>query len=163
MGLKGKLGIILLVIALLFFFPGTANAVTVSDVSQQLICQCGCNMVLLNCSHTECDSRGAMTGFIKQKMGQGQSQEEIIQVFVAQYGEQVLASPPKRGFNLMAWLTPFTAILFGGAAIYLAMKKWVGLGRASQNYALAEDDEKNEQYRLRLEKELEEFAEGSFR
>ena len=47
--------------------------------------------------------------------------------------------------------------------IYLAMKKWVILGGTSQNYAPAEIGERDEQYRRWLEKELEEFAERSFR
>ena len=54
-------------------------------------------------------------------------------------------------------------ILFGGVVIYLAMKKWVILGRTSQNYAPAEIGGRDEQYRRWLEKELEEFAERSFR
>ena len=163
MGLKRKLGIILLLVALLFFSPARANAQTVSDVSKQLICQCGCNIVLLNCSHAECTSREAMTTLIKQKLAQGQSEEQIIQFFVAQYGEQVLAAPPKRGFNLMAWVTPFVALLFGGGVIYIALKKWVRRGRLSQTYAMTEANEEDEKYQRQLKKELQEFTEGSFR
>ncbi|MFQ5997453.1 MAG: hypothetical protein ACE5KP_07520, partial [Dehalococcoidales bacterium] len=83
MALKRKLGIILIfILALVFGFPARANAATVSDISKQLICQCGCTMVLLNCSHAECGSREAMTTLIAQKIDQGQSEEQIIQFFV---------------------------------------------------------------------------------
>ena len=58
MGLKVKFGIIL-IMAILAFSPARASAATVSDLSKQVICQCGCNMILLNCSHTECGSREA--------------------------------------------------------------------------------------------------------
>ena len=163
MGLKRKLGIILLLVALLFFSPARANAQTVSDVSKQLICQCGCNMVLLNCSHAECTSREAMTTLIKQKLAQGQSEEQIIQFFVAQYGEQVLASPTKRGFNLTAWVLPFAAILAGGGVVYIALKGWVRRGKIRQTNAVTKAEEVSEEYRHRLKKELEDFTGRGFR
>jgi cytochrome c-type biogenesis protein CcmH len=162
MGLKEKLSIILLIV-LLSLSPAKANAQTVGDISKQLICQCGCTLVLANCTHSECMSRDTMTTLLKQKLAQGQSEEGIIQFFVTQYGEQVLASPPKRGFNLVAWILPFAAILAGGAAIYIAIKKWVWQGRQSPTIATTETDEKDEEYRHRLEKELKEFTERGFR
>ncbi len=91
MGLK-KLGIALLII-LLFASPAEANSITVGDIAKQLVCQCGCTMVLSNCTHSECMVRDTMTTLIEQKIAEGQSEEQIIQFFVAQYGEQVLASP----------------------------------------------------------------------
>lgn len=108
-------------------------------------------------------SRDTMTTLIEQKLAQGQSEEEIIQFFVAQYGEQVLASPPKRGFNLVAWVLPFAAILGGGGVIYIALKAWVRRGRQSQTSAIAEAEEGDEEYRRQLEQELEEFTGRGFR
>ncbi len=163
MGLKVKLSIILPLVTLLVLSPVRANAATVSDVSKQLICQCGCTMVLLNCSHAECGSREAMATLIQQKIDQGQSEEQIIQLFVAQYGEQVLASPPKRGFNLMAWITPFVVLIVGAGVIYIVLKKWVRRETQSQTYTPDEPDERDEEYRHQLEEELKEFAERSFR
>lgn len=162
MRLKEKLSIVVLIL-LFSFFPARANAATLSDISKQLICQCGCTLVLANCTHVECHSREAMTTFIAQQLDQGQSEKQILQLFVTQYGEQVLASPPKRGFNLMAWLLPFVAILAGGVVIYAAIKKWVGRGRLSEAYAVTETGEEDEKYQRQLEEELKEFNEGSFR
>lgn len=172
MGWKGKLGIILLALVL-SFFPACgqapapqvaiASGSTVSEISRQLLCQCGCNMVLLNCSHAECSSREAMTTLIKEKIAQGQSEAQIIQFFVAQYGEKVLAAPPKRGFNLTAWVTPFAALLLGGVVIYIALKRWVRRGRRPQAYVISEDDQEYEKYRRQLEEELEHFDTGGFR
>ena len=162
MGLKMKLGIILL-FALLALSPARAYAATVSDISKQFICQCGCNMVLFNCTHAECGSRSAMTALITQKLDQGQSEEQIIQFFVSQYGEQVLASPPKKGFNLTAWILPFAAILVGGLVIYITLKKWVRRGQENLATATVEAGEEDENYRRRLEEELSDFAERSFR
>ncbi|MFQ5996779.1 MAG: cytochrome c-type biogenesis protein CcmH, partial [Dehalococcoidales bacterium] len=98
-----------------------------------------------------------------QKIDQGQSEEQIIQFFVAQYGEQVLAAPPKRGFNLMAWITPFVALIVGAGVIYIALKKWVRREALSRTYTPAELDEEDEEYRRQLEEELKEFSERSYR
>ena len=160
MGLKMRFSIILL-FAILSLMPGTANAATVSDLSKQFICQCGCNMVLLNCSHAECGSREAMTTVIQQKISQGQSEAQITQFFVSQYGEQVLSSPTKQGFNLTAWITPFLALLVGAVAIYLALKKWVRREAVSQAHPPAE--ERDEVYLRQLEDELKVFSDRSFR
>ncbi len=108
-------------------------------------------------------SREAMTALIEQKLAQGQSEEEIIQFFVAQYGEQVMASPPKRGFNLVAWILPFAAILGGGGVIYFAVKAWVRRGEEHQTDAETEVEEGDEEYQRQLEEELKEFTERSFR
>ncbi len=162
MELKKKFGIILLVV-LFSFLPARANAATMGSIAKELICQCGCTLVLANCTHSECMSRDTMTTLIEQKLAQGQSEEQIIQSFVAQYGEQVLASPPKRGFNLTAWILPFAAILGGGGIIYMSLKKWVWQGRQSATTAEAEVEESDEEYRRRLEKELDEFTERGFR
>ncbi len=162
MKLRKTLGVIFL-IALLSASPARANSITVSDISDQLICQCGCTLTLNSCNHAECMVRDTMTTLIEQKLAQGQSEEQIIKFFVAQYGEQVLASPPKRGFNLVAWVLPFVAILGGGGVIYIALKKWVRQGKIDQTKAMAEDEEGDEEYRHQLEKELEEFTGRGFR
>lgn len=157
-----KLGIALFFV-LLFVSPARADSATVSDISKQLVCQCGCNMVLGNCSHAECASREAMTALLRQEIAQDKSAAEIIQSFVARYGEKVLSAPPKQGFNLTAWILPFAAILVGGGVIYLALKKWVKQGKNRQINTITEAQEGGEEYWERLEKELKEFKETGFR
>ena len=157
---KMKLSIFMLAV-LLFLIPAKASAAAESDISRQLICQCGCNMVLLNCSHVECHSQLEMTTLISQQIDQGKSEKQIIQSFVTQYGEQVLATPPKRGFNLTAWVLPFAALLFGGGEVYFTLKKGVEHGRHPQvSAATTKGDDK---YRLQLEEELKKFTGRNFR
>jgi cytochrome c-type biogenesis protein CcmH len=155
-----KLGIALLVFFLITS-PVRADSDTVTDISKQLMCQCpDCTMVLSDC---DCGYQEMMVAEIEQKLAQGQSEQQIIQSFVAQYGEQVLSSPPKRGFSLVAWVLPFAAILGGGGIIYAALKKWAWQGKQSSTVAAAEADERDEEYQQRLERELKEFTERGFR
>ena len=132
MGLKKKIGIILL-LALLSTSPVRADSATVSGISQQLICQCGCTLVLSECTCALPNGAKAMTALIEQKLAEGQSEEEIIQSFVAQYGETVLTSPPKKGPNPVVWVIPL-AVVLGGGVIYFTLKKRVKRGRQSQTW-----------------------------
>ena len=132
--------------------PVMAGSATVSDVSKELVCQCGCTMILNNCSHAGCESRGTMTALVGQKLTQGEPPDEIMQYFVARYGEQVLASPSKQGFNLTAWLLPLAVLLVGIGVIYTVLKQWLWRGHSSQ--AVPMSSETNQEYQQRLEKEL---------
>lgn len=163
MGLMKKLSTVCLIFVLFSASPVEAASATAGDIARQLICQCGCTLVLSNCTHAECAARETMFSLIDQKLSEGQSEEQIIQYFVTLNGEQVLATPTKRGFNLTAWLTPFAAILAGGGIIYAALRRWVKRGRHYPSGATAETGETGEEYRQRLERELEEFSERSFR
>ncbi len=162
MKIRGMLSTLLLVL-FVAFLPTRASAATVGDIASQLICQCGCTLVLENCTHEECHSRENMTNLIAQQLDQGQSEEQIIQLFVTQYGEQVLASPPKRGFNLTAWILPFAAILVGGGVIYFLIRRWVRTGQSSAVAVDTESDAADDEYERKLEEELKSFSEGSFR
>jgi len=102
-----------------------------------------------------------MTALIGQKLSQGEPPDKIMQYFVARYGEQVLASPSKQGFNLTAWLLPLAALLVGIGVIYAALKQWLWRGHSSQTAPVY--SETNQEYQQRLEKELEEFSERTFR
>ncbi|MBI4180395.1 MAG: cytochrome c-type biogenesis protein CcmH [Chloroflexi bacterium] len=158
-----SLGIALVFVLLLVSPVRAAQSAASGDIAQQLICQCGCTLTLANCSHGECMSRDAMNTLIEQKLSQGQSEKQVIAFFVAQYGEQVLASPPKRGFNLVAWIAPFVAILAGAAIIIFAMREWVKRGSQAPTTTTTESEPGEEKYRQQVEQELDEFRERGFR
>lgn len=157
---------LLLVVTLLLPAGPAMAAPTVSDLSKALICQCGCTLTLAGCNHGECHSRDLMLGQVKDLVSKGQSTDQILAFFVAQYGEQVLASPPKKGFNLVAWILPFAAILLGAYVVYILVKKWALRGQESQALVVTENDdspETYEEYRQRLARELKDFEGGAFR
>lgn len=158
-----RLILTILFVVMFSLSAGIARAQTVTDISKQLICQCGCTSVLDNCTHAECGVREQMLALIKDKQAQGQSPDEIIQFFVARYGEKVLASPPKRGFNLTAWILPFAAILVGAGVVYVLIRRWVRLGRVSPSVTKVEIGEADKPYEQRLEEELKQFTMRGFR
>lgn len=155
------LGTVFILLALLATPASAASEVT--KISQQLVCQCGCTMTLANCTHQECMSREAMTKLIIKKLDEGMTEAQVVRYFVGEYGEQVLSSPVKKGFNLVAWILPFASILAGAIVVYLALKKWVWQGRVSQVEAKTEAGEDDEKYRLQLERDLKQFGERGYR
>ncbi len=51
---------------------------------------------------------------IRVKLAEGQSRDEILDYFARQYGEGVLANPPRRGASLIVlWVLPIALVLLG--------------------------------------------------
>ncbi len=131
-----------------------AYAVTVSEVARELSCRCGCSMTVDGCNHTNCPFAVPARRAIDEKIASGMSKEAIIQSFVAQYGEVVLAAPTKKGFNLTAWILPFVAILAGAGIVRAVIKRWTRPAHEPERLDAAEDDV---EYRARVERELKDL------
>jgi cytochrome c-type biogenesis protein CcmH len=65
-----------------------------------------------------------MRAYIRRWIAAGDTKSEIKQKLVAQFGDSVLAEPPKRGFSLLAWLLPLVGVLVGGAALAYGAWRW---------------------------------------
>lgn len=65
-----------------------------------------------------------MRAFISARIAAGDSKGEIKAALVDNFGEQVLASPPKRGFNLLAWVVPLAGAGVGALALGFAAWRW---------------------------------------
>lgn len=50
---------------------------------------------------------------IRTQLSEGRTEEQIQEYFALQYGDQVLATPPTRGFSLFIWLLPLVAVPIG--------------------------------------------------
>ncbi len=63
-----------------------------------------------------------MKTYIRDRIAAGDSSSEIKARLVAQFGPGVLAEPPRRGFDLLAWLLPLGSVVVG--AVVLAALAW---------------------------------------
>jgi cytochrome c-type biogenesis protein CcmH len=61
-------------------------------------------------------------GFISQKIAACWTAQRIESALVANYGPQILAAPPRKGFDLLAWWLPIAGVL--GGALILAVGVW---------------------------------------
>ena len=55
---------------------------------------------------------------VKKMVIQGMSDEEIKEHFVQKYGIEILADPPKKGFDTLVWLAPLFFGFFGIVFLY---------------------------------------------
>ena len=62
--------------------------------------------------------------FIKRRIAAGDSEQQIKDALVANYGESILASPPKHGFGLLAWWVPLGGIIAAAALLGLGIWRW---------------------------------------
>ena len=67
------------------------------------------------------DTAVAMRATVEEQIDVGRSDEEIIDYFVARYGQWVLIDPPVRGSTLALWLIPLGAAGIG--VLFLAMRR----------------------------------------
>lgn len=132
-------------------------ALTSTDIQNELICQCGCTMVVAPC---DCETANQMRALIASKISEGQNKDQIIGYFVAQYGEKVLAAPTKKGFNLTVWVLPFVAIAAGGIAISFILRTWVWKGKTQTEPAPSQfqSEEVRQAYRKRFQEEFGRFS-----
>lgn len=78
---------------------------------------------------------------IAEQVADGWTDQEILDFFVASYGESVLLDPPVRGSTAILWIAPILALAVGGAV--------VAGRRAAAGRQLTEDE------RARVRAELE--------
>jgi cytochrome c-type biogenesis protein CcmH len=83
----------------------------VNRIAKQLYCPVCPSTPLDVCETKACEDWRAL---IRDKLAAGESEEAIIDYFVAQFGTRVLAAPPRRGPTLLVWLIPPLGLLAGG-------------------------------------------------
>jgi cytochrome c-type biogenesis protein CcmH len=122
----------------------------VREIASQLRC-----VVCQNLSVADSPSELAkeMRNLVREQVEQGKSREQVEAYFVSRYGEYVLLSPPKRGFNLLVWGLPFLAIVVGGGAVYLVARRWT-------EHAPPERPAIDPEYAERVRRELHEREQG---
>lgn len=131
-----------------------AQARLFNDISDRLICQCGCQMVLRVCNHQNCPSAIPMRREIEEKLLAGESADAIVQGFVDEHGLKVLSAPPAEGLNLAAWIMPGFAVLVGLLIVIHFAGHWAARRRLAEAAPAATIDEET---RARVAREIEEM------
>lgn len=104
-----------------------------------------------------------MRAVIRERLQQGQSEQQVIQYFVSTYGDGIRESPPMSGFTLIMWLGPLVMLLVGIWLVTTIARQW----RAAPALAAAGDDadlsdlspEDEARYRALLDADLDDDRE----
>ena len=96
---------------------GPPNA---ADLEAELVCPV-CETTL---DQSDAPVAQRMKAFIREQIAAGDTEQEIKDALVAEFGPGVLATPPKSGFGLLAWLLPLGALVAGGIAVGVLVYGW---------------------------------------
>jgi cytochrome c-type biogenesis protein CcmH len=126
------------------------NEDVVHEVAVQLRC-----VVCQNLSVADSPSEMAsqMRAIIRERLAAGESPAEVQRYFVERYGEWILLSPPRHGFNLLVWLLPLGAVLAGLAMAAMLIRRWTRRARMAPSAPATVDAAMSDRIRRELERE----------
>ena len=91
-----------------------------AELEAELVCPV-CDTTL-DTSNAEIARR--MKSFIRARIAAGDTKSEITAKLVAQFGQGVLAVPPRKGFDWLAWLLPLAGIAVAAVAVGTLAWRW---------------------------------------
>lgn len=95
---------------------------------------------------------------IRMLVAQGKGEDEVLDSFVAQYGEKILASPRARGFNAIVYVLPVVAFLIAAGVVAVLVLRWRRRPAMEASVAaVAPVSATDEALKARLEDELSHF------
>jgi cytochrome c-type biogenesis protein CcmH/NrfF len=119
--------------------PVTArdNDEGVKAIEHRLRCTCGCNLDIYTCRTTDftCGTSPRLHREVLALQDEGKNADEIIDAFVAKYGEQILMAPKPVGFNIAGYVVPGVALLLGGATLTLLLRRRMRVARVASDAA----------------------------
>jgi cytochrome c-type biogenesis protein CcmH len=105
------------------------------EVEGRLMCYCGCSDLTVRvCT---CGTADAIRQEIAERLGRGETPDQVVAAYVARHGAQIRSAPAKSGFELLAWVTPFAAILLAGSALIVIVRRWGARAAADRSGSAA--------------------------
>jgi cytochrome c-type biogenesis protein CcmH len=108
----------------------------VNAVAKKLYCPVCENTPLDVCPTQACKDWRAL---IRQQLGEGWTEEQILDYFAANYGSWVLAQPPARGFTALVWILPLVGLVAGGAFLWRLLRRGQERHRPPEGPVAAEE------------------------
>jgi cytochrome c-type biogenesis protein CcmH len=60
---------------------------------------------------------------IRRRLARGETQQQILDDYVVQFGERILVEPPARGYKLLLYVFPPVALVASAAGIFAIVKR----------------------------------------
>ncbi len=102
------------------------DAKQIEAFERELSCPCPCTLDVYTCRTTDfnCGISPAVHKDVQALVDGGYSGDEIMAAMIQTYGDFILMTPRKQGFNLLAWFAPFAAMGIGAVAIGALLRSW---------------------------------------
>jgi cytochrome c-type biogenesis protein CcmH len=140
----------LVALCALAFSPGAraAEPPNAADLEAELVCPV-CETTL---DQSNAPVAQRMKLFIRERIAAGDTEQEIKDALVREFGPGVLATPEKSGFGLLAWLLPLGALLAGVLVVAFLVRSW-----SRTRAGPADDVELDPELEHRVDEELARF------
>ena len=116
---------LVIITLLLFLAPAVVRADATDDAVRRIGLQLQCPVCE---GQTVAESNSGlaqdMRGVIRSRIEAGDSDQQVLDGFVASYGDGILTEPPKRGIGLGVWLGSLLGIGLGTALLVLILMGW---------------------------------------
>lgn len=114
---------LLVALALVLGLTGAAEPrTTLPDVEDEVMCvECG---TALNVSSAPVADQERE--FIRSRIAEGMTKEQVKAALVAEYGSDVLAVPDGDGFGVTNWLVPVLVAVLGLGGVLVLYRRWRG-------------------------------------
>jgi cytochrome c-type biogenesis protein CcmH len=110
----------LLALALVPVARGSDRHPSLAELEGEVMCPvCGTTL-----DQSDAPAARQIQRFIKRRIAAGDSKRQIKDALVANYGESILASPPRHGFGLLAWWVPLGGIILAAALLGWGIWRW---------------------------------------
>ena len=116
--------ILALLLAVLLLLGAGDDSARIDRIGHQLMCVCGCNQVLLECNHVGCSYSTRMRDELTAAVTRGDGDNNVVQWFIQTYGTTVLTVPTEHGFNRIAWIMPYLALVLGIGLVVSIVAVW---------------------------------------
>ena len=133
------------------------KSATQTEIEEALTCQCGCGLTVHACNHLQCPSAIPLKQEIAGELVLGKTRAEVLAHFSGKYGEKILSAPTTSGFNLLAWVMPFAAVLVAAALIVTVTRRWRPSAAPPARSVPPAENPADAERRARLRAELERF------
>jgi cytochrome c-type biogenesis protein CcmH/NrfF len=111
------------VAALAFAGPGAACAhprTSLAYLEGQIMCPT-CHTTL---DQSDSDAARQIEAYIEKRIGQCATAGQIKSELVANFGAGILAAPPHKGFDLLAWWLPIGGVIAGAGLLAVGVWRW---------------------------------------
>lgn len=113
-----------LLLGALLLMGASDNSSRIDRLGHQMMCMCSCSQILMECNHVGCTYSDTMRKELAAGVDAGKSDTEVLAMFVEKYGTTVLAAPTHSGFDRVAWLLPYAALILGIGGVALVVRTW---------------------------------------
>jgi len=113
-----------LLLAVAMLLPPAAGASELKPTPAELESELVCPVCETTLDTSDAPVALRMKAFIRARIAAGDTKSEIKSQLVDQFGTAVLAVPPRKGFDLVAWILPLAVLGVGIVAVGALAWRW---------------------------------------